>query len=164
MNKFEIKDAGQKGKGGYATDKISKGELIIEFKGENVTKDEINHRISSGVENVDDPLQIDDDVFIDLNNSAYYFNHSCEPNSAIKGRNNLIAIRDIQEGEEITYDYSATVGADVNDWSMECKCGSPNCRHEIGNVTTIPKAQLDKYLAAGGIQDFIRRQLKIAEA
>ena len=163
MEKFEIKDAGTKGKGAYATDKIFKGQIIVEFTGEKFSKAEINHLIAEGKENLDDPLQIDDDVFLDLNNSAYYFNHSCEPNSAIKGENELIAMEDIKKDEEITYDYSATVGANITDWTMECKCGSPNCRKIIGNVTTIPKEQLQKYLAAGGVQDYIRKQLKISE-
>jgi len=87
-------------------------------------------------------------------------NHSCDPNSAVKGDNKLIAIRDIEKGEEITYDYSATVGTNITSWTMKCKCGSVNCRGTLGNVTTVPKEQLEKYLAAGGVQKFIRKQLK----
>ncbi len=160
MEKFEIKEARTKGKGAYATAKLQKGELIIEFTGEKFTKNEINHLIAEEKENLDDPLQIDDDIFLDIDNSAYYFNHSCEPNAAIKGKTELIATKRIQKGEEITYDYSATVGTNITDWTMECKCDSPNCRHTIGNVTTIPKEQLEKYLSAGGVQDYVRKQLK----
>jgi len=162
MEKFEIKEAGTKGKGAYATAKILKGELIVEFTGEKLTRDEIHQRIANGKENIDDPLQIDDDIFLDIDNSAYYFNHSCEPNSAIKGKSELIAIKEIRIGEEITYDYSATVGTNITHWTMGCKCGTPNCRHAIGNVTTIPKEQLEKYLSAGGVQDYVRKQLKIS--
>lgn len=163
MDKFEIKNAGRKGKGAYATEKILKGEAITEFTGEKLSRDQINYRIAEGKENIDDPLQIDDEIFLDLDSSAYYFNHSCEPNSAIRGKTELIAIEDIQRGEEITYDYSATVGINITDWTMECKCGSPICRHIIGNVSTVPKEQLQKYLAAGGVQDYVRNQLKISE-
>jgi hypothetical protein len=157
--KFEIKETDAKGKGAFATEKISKGELIIEFEGQRVSRSLINQRIANGEENIDDPLQIDDELFIVLDNSAYYFNHSCDPNSAIKGDDKLIAIRDVEKGEEITYDYSATVGANITSWTMKCKCGSANCRKNLGNIMTIPKEQLDKYLAAGGVQRFIRKQL-----
>jgi uncharacterized protein len=39
------------------------------------------------------------------------------------------AIRDIKKGEEITYDYATS--ETLNNWKMECKCGSKNCRKII---------------------------------
>ena len=35
-----------------------------------------------------------------------FINHSCEPNSGIKGTKKVHAIKDIFKGEEITFDYS----------------------------------------------------------
>ncbi len=58
-------------------------------------------------------------------------NHSCEANTMLDGLN-VIAIRDILIGEELTLDYSAFL-----DESMEpfaCQCGSPSCRGLVTGV------------------------------
>ena len=40
----------------------------------------------------------------------------------------LLRLRDIQAGEELTHDWCVT---DDDDYSVECKCGSPKCRHTL---------------------------------
>jgi hypothetical protein len=63
-----------------------------------------------------------------------YLNHSCEPNTSYYTINKvcyLMAMRDIQENEELTLEYSlVNFGGQV--W--DCRCGSPNCRgrHRCG--------------------------------
>jgi len=58
-------------------------------------------------------------------------NHSCDPNTWWSGSTKLVARRDIQPGEEITYDYST---ADIDRvFEMECDCESPRCRGTISN-------------------------------
>jgi hypothetical protein len=60
---------------------------------------------------------------------AAFINHSCDPNceaDEIKGRVWIIAARDIQAGEELTYDYNLYDG-DLDDPSP-CFCGACNCR------------------------------------
>jgi D-alanine-D-alanine ligase len=52
-------------------------------------------------------------------------NHSCNPNTAFEGLN-LIALRDIRRGEELTLDY--TLLCDETMIPFECACGSANCR------------------------------------
>jgi SET domain-containing protein len=42
----------------------------------------------------------------------------------------FIALRDIQEGEEITIDYESTLHSDTK----RCICGSPDCRGTINRV------------------------------
>lgn len=64
---------------------------------------------------------------------AKYGNHCCEPNSHAvpSGYKYMdVALRDIQCGEELTWDYSVLFPS----WkkSFECKCGSKNCRKIIG--------------------------------
>ena len=58
-----------------------------------------------------------------------YTNHSCDPNLAIQGQIVLVAMRDIPSGEELTIDWATT---DDGDHTMQCRCGSPDCR---GTVT-----------------------------
>ena len=54
-----------------------------------------------------------------------YSNHSCYANLGIRGEITLVAMRDIRAGEELTHDWAMT---DDDDYSVECKCGAPNCR------------------------------------
>ena len=58
-----------------------------------------------------------------------YMNHSCDPTTWWLDDDTMIARRDIQAGEEITYDY-ATTDVDVP-LDMECECGSPACRQRV---------------------------------
>lgn len=58
-------------------------------------------------------------------------NHSCDPNTWWSGSTALVARRDIQPGEEVTYDYAT---ADVDhEFEMDCSCGSSRCRGTISN-------------------------------
>lgn len=70
------------------------------------------------------------DKYIVVADGSEYMNHSCDPNTWWTQDHELSAKRDIQVGEEITYDYSS---ADVGDWtaSWQCVCSAPNCRHTI---------------------------------
>ena len=65
---------------------------------------------------------------------ADFFNHSCEPNCGFRGQIFLVAMRDIKNNEEITFDYamvvSKPIGSDFQ-FEMECNCGSTNCRKKI---------------------------------
>jgi len=58
-------------------------------------------------------------------------NHSCDPNTWWRGSTILVARRDIEAGEEISYDYTTCEVA--NAFEMECSCGSPLCRGTISN-------------------------------
>jgi len=58
-----------------------------------------------------------------------YGNHSCDPNLWWRGFFELVARRDIREGEELTCDYAASTTDES--WSMSCNCGSPSCRGVI---------------------------------
>jgi D-ala D-ala ligase C-terminus/SET domain len=55
-------------------------------------------------------------------------NHSCDPNTAYSGLN-LVALRDIRAGEELTVDYAGFGNADAAPFI--CSCGAENCRGTI---------------------------------
>ena len=55
-------------------------------------------------------------------------NHSCSPNTHYEGLN-VIALRNIEFGEELTLDYSHLL--DEHAESFECKCGTPKCKKII---------------------------------
>lgn len=160
--KFTVKTSKISGQGCFATRNIKKGEKITELMGERVSRNEIHRRIEEGIENIDDPLQIGDELFIDLDEPSRFFNHSCNPNAGIRGENELFALKDIPKNEEITFDYSTTVSKNINNgaWTMDCKCNAKNCRKKIGNILTIPKEKLRQYAKVGALPDFIKDQIK----
>jgi hypothetical protein len=53
-------------------------------------------------------------------------NHSCDPNSSFNADGMLVAIRDIEKGEEITYDYLLHP-IPASPWNFECHCRSAEC-------------------------------------
>ena len=60
--------------------------------------------------------------------AGYFMNHSCDPTAVAFGKL-YIAFRDIEPGEEITYDYATT--ETQFDRIPECKCGTARCRGSI---------------------------------
>ena len=53
-----------------------------------------------------------------------FMNHSCEPSAIIRGLD-VLALRPIQPGEEVTFDYNTTEYEMAE--PFECRCGSANC-------------------------------------
>ncbi|HLC95982.1 MAG TPA: SET domain-containing protein [Candidatus Nanoarchaeia archaeon] len=110
-----------KGKALYVIDDIPQGECILEFSREYVNSPS---RYT---------LRIDEDKhLINANPEAEenFINHSCEPNACIDFEElSLKSMRPIKSGEEITYHY-LTADWDNED-SFTCRCGSPNCLHNI---------------------------------
>ena len=72
-----------------------------------------------------------------------YMNHSCDPNTWWIDDETLVANRQIQAGEEVTYDYATS---DISmDFQMECKCGSPSCRGIVSNKDHLKPEWQKKY-------------------
>lgn len=157
--KLVIKNSKIGGKGTFAVEALKKGQLIRKLTGEVVSREEINRRIARGQERNDDPLDIGDNLFLDLDKKSLLINHSCNPNAAIINTSDLVAIKDIKCGEEITFDYSMTAGK-YDEWNMDCNCGAKNCRRRIGNILTVPKNLLKKYYQNGWLQDFTKNQVQ----
>ncbi len=100
-----------------------------------------------------------------------YLNHSCEPNTfyyTVNKVSYLIAIRDIQEDEELTLEYSV---ANFTGKVWNCKCGSPNCRgHHRCGFRYMSESRQMQYLPyldpiivkvfSDEIQEILERQLQ----
>ncbi|GHS89694.1 hypothetical protein FACS189487_10430 [Campylobacterota bacterium] len=66
----------------------------------------------------------------DFNDATCFINHSCDPNLAFEnGGLTLVNIRDIDAGEELTWDYSTSIDDGI--FEMKCSCGAGNCRDII---------------------------------
>lgn len=138
MKKLIVKN-NRFGRAVYARKSFKKGELVTVFDGpiyddifDGWTTDILNHTI-----------QIGPALWRDSCGPARYINHSCDPNCGIKNHIQVVAMRPIAAGEEITWDYEMT---EKNPWwKMRCKCGSPLCRKVIGNYKNMPKHIRKKY-------------------
>lgn len=60
-----------------------------------------------------------------------FINHSCSPNAGMRDSITLVAIRDIQKGEEILCDYAFWEGDESYIMKEPCRCGNQNCRRTI---------------------------------
>lgn len=154
LKKFTIQNTGKYGKGVFSTRPYSKGEVVHTLSGNKLTLEQIVARVVSGNENEDDIFQIGKRRYYDLNEISRLFNHSCNPNMGIRKTSELFALRDIDKGEQLTYDYSTSVAP--TDWIMRCHCGEKNCRRKIQDITTIPRKQLEYYVANGALQNYMK--------
>ncbi len=162
---FEVRDSSIAGKGVFAKNFIKRGEVIWVLDGELCNIDEIIGKVDAGMEEGSDPLGVDDEQYLDLNELSRTFNHSCNPCAFIRGKSELVALRDIQEDEEITYDYSTTMDDNREKievsggglWTMECNCGSGNCRGIVDQFKTLPNERKEFYIKNRLAPDFIIR-------
>lgn len=141
--KVEVCDSVIDKKGMYAKERIRKGEIVYIKGGHILVKEEL---YSSTV--INSYLPISDDYFIgaiscdEENDVKLYNNHSCDPNCGMHGEITFIAMRDIEVGEELTIDYAFI---DNEDYSFECHCGSPLCRHIITGFDWKIKSLQEKF-------------------
>ena len=123
--------SGIEGRGLIATEPIGRGEVVAVKGGHIVTTAELSP-LPERLQNSD--VQITDDLhLVALTQDEYepvmlFINHSCEPNVGFGGNIVLVAMRDIEAGEELTTDY---VLFDDYEGSMDCDCGRPGCRGRI---------------------------------
>jgi SET domain-containing protein len=119
------------GRGLIAVEPIKKDEVVA-VKGGHVVTTETLRQLPDLLQNSD--IQIADDLhLVALDDGEYesvmlFINHSCEPNVGFAGNVVLVAMRDIDVGEELTTDY---VLFDDYGGSMDCNCGRPACRGTV---------------------------------
>ena len=107
-------------------------------------------------------LPIDYNLFLDLSdkkNHSKFINHSCEPNCGIKNRTQIVAMKNIKKGEEITIDYSMVLyDYDYYNWkgNIKCACGSKNCTGERGGYKNLSLSQKKRY--KGFISEFLLKK------
>ena len=116
------------GDGAYATAPIAKGRVVAEYTGPHLTNEQADVLYDHSPRTYLFGL-IDGEHVIDGDGVAAFINHSCDPNceaDEVKGRVIIRAIRRIEAGEEIAYDYNLYDG-DLDD-PAPCFCGAKNCR------------------------------------
>lgn len=84
-----------------------------------------------------------------------YINHSCNPNVFFDTtRMELIALKEIQPGDELVFFYPST------EWQMdrpfECFCGTQQCLHRIQGTAFLSEQEAGRYR----LTDFILQKLQ----
>jgi SET domain-containing protein len=145
---FRVYNSPIHGKGVIAAMLIPKGTYLGEYKGRRMTWDQAmeNHPHNPDEPNHTFIFELDDpetntviDAFYE-GNWTRWMNHSCDPSlePIVEGekledkRVRFYALRDIQPGEELLWDYrlefNNTRYTEKLKREYECRCGSPKCR------------------------------------
>lgn len=131
FKKVKVK-RGLAGLGLFAEEEIKKGEMIVEYVGTILTKEEADKKSSNQY-----LFEISRNKTIDgytRSNIARYVNHACESvanaeSDVKKGRVFIIAVKTIKPGEEILYDYGEEFALEhIKPYG--CKCAAK--KHEYG--------------------------------
>lgn len=135
----QVRNSSVHGKGVYAIRPMKEGDTVLEYKGEIITwrKALDRHPHDPSQPNHTFYFHLDDGHVIDAKHSAApakWINHSCHPNLEARQQGNRVflqALRDIQPGEELFYDYALMIegrktAKDKKDHA--CLCGKSNCR------------------------------------
>lgn len=141
QKKYQIKGNALSGFGIYATRSIMCNEVI--FMGEEQSQRMVTKRhVETHWNDVEKEIfrryayPVSNEVFLLWDNDPAAWapqNHSCQPNTAYDGLN-VIAIRHIEKGEELTLDYATFLDEHME--PFECQCGSTNCRKRITGTTS----------------------------
>ncbi len=124
------------GKGLFASEPVAIGERIAVLGGDIMLIEEIE-RLPRRMQHY--PMQIEERFVLGDRTATEpedtdLFNHSCEPNIGFRGQIFLVALTEINKGEEVTFDYAMVVSESIDSdikFEMECRCRFPGCRNTI---------------------------------
>lgn len=114
------------GYGVYAVIPVQAGELLAVWGGRVVTKEQLEALSETAQHHA---IQIEEGLYlapVGPAEPADYFNHCCDPNAGLRGSASLVAMRDIEPGEEVCFDYAMSDSSDYDEF--ECACQAPGCR------------------------------------
>ena len=144
---IEIKETKNKGNGVFASRDFKKGELILRIEGK-IAETENNPNLTGFSKEIQDhcfPFEKREKKrkYVLPKAPWKYLNHSCDPNAGIKNNVEIVAMKQINKGEEITFDYAMN---NIDNWKTKCSCGSKNCRKIISTFDALDTKTKKKYL------------------
>ncbi len=142
MPLIRVRDSRIQGRGVFAVRRIRNGRRIIEYTGEIINSEEEARRYDDSKMSRHHTFlfKIDEEYTVDATRRgsiARYINHSCDPNCEAVWEDRRIfieAIRNIQPGVELVYDYAFEHQGRLTKEDREfyfCRCGSEKCRGTI---------------------------------
>ena len=137
--RIQTRRSGVHGKGVFALQPLAAGETLLEYLGQVITWPEGLRRHPHDPEQPNHTFyfHLGEKHVIDGNvggNSSRWINHSCKPNCEAEdddGRVFIKALRNIEAGEELFYDYGLIIDAKYTKKLLAefpCWCGARKCR------------------------------------
>lgn len=150
----EMRPTSGAGFGSFAIAPIPAGTIVACFGGELMNRAAFDtmpeHRRWRSI-------QIEEDRFLlgpEIREPGDAVNHSCAPNCGMGGATQVVAMRDISVGEELTFDYATADGSDYDEF--DCACGSVDCRSRVtGDDWALPELR-QRY--AGYFSPYLERR------
>lgn len=144
---IEVRPVGERGRGLFARRSFQPGETVARSR-----------RLRTVPERHTHSMQIDWDVHIEIGEPIILMNHSCDPNTGIRnnqlGAYDFVAIRPIEEGEELTMDYAMS---EYESMSVPfCGCGAATCRGRAIGYKDLDAAARTRYGAL--VADYLKGQ------
>ena len=131
------------GLGLFAIKAIKRGAYIATYRGRRITTEEADRRAARGASYM---FEVNKRWSIDGSprwNVARYINHSCRPNAKPVGRKGgivIVALHQIEPGEEITYDYGREYLKCFLD-NGGCRCAACRRKKAIQRRRTHPRGK-----------------------
>lgn len=153
--KAEARPIGEKGWGSFAIEPVAAGETVAAFGGWVVTGATLT---GLSADRQSRSIQVDSDLYLvsdETPEPGDMLNHSCEPNCGLLGQIQLVAMRDIAAGEELSFDYAMCDASDYDEF--RCLCRTPSCRTVVtGSDWRDPELQ-SRY--AGWFSPYLARRI-----
>jgi len=156
MKNVVVKSSKIHGKGVFANRRLLKDDTILEIDDSHI----VNDALKLTKEQYEYELDfLANGKIVIMQPPEKHINHSCNPNvydKTVNGIRQVFAMRDIEKGEEITFDYSIN---GYNEVTFNCNCGSENCRKVYnGNFFKLPLSLQKKYIVY--LDDWFIQQFK----
>jgi hypothetical protein len=140
---------------------VAPGELVVVWGGEVVHADRL-HTLSPAERLL--TIQVEEDLYLvsGLDGPADWVNHSCNPNCGMSGQIGLVALRRLEPGEEVCFDYAMSDGSNYD--QFHCGCGALECRGDITGEDWAKPELWKRY--AGHFSPYLQRRIdaKLAAA
>lgn len=105
-------------------------------------------------------IQVEEDLYlapVAPAEPADFVNHCCSPNAGMSGQIALVAMRDINAGEEVCYDYAMSDGSPYDEF--ECACSTANCRGRVTGDDWRRPELWERY--AGFFSPYLQRRIDL---
>ncbi|MEM9588031.1 MAG: SET domain-containing protein [Planctomycetota bacterium] len=127
----EVRMSKKAGRGVFAMRQFEPGEFVMEITGQLLRQKD--YEGSTYV------MELDSTWYVEPGIPGAFINHSCSPNCELIQVSDfslgLVAICNIEEGSELSFDYQW----EAYDWTPKCLCGSRNCRGWVVAASDLKK-------------------------
>jgi len=160
-NLFRVGD-NHLGKAVFAATRFTEGDILLEFTGRRLPADQVPSLMQGPSDRF---VQVTPDHYMGPSGQLDdLVNHSCAPNAGLRFSDAgvfLVAVRAIEAGEEIAWDYSTTLRE--SNWRMLCQCKATGCRRVIGDFETLDAERQEWFRARNLVAPYLRRRDDVGE-